>query len=133
MTIAEVLVIGLGGFIGAIVRFFISARMNKEEGMPFGTLTANLTGALLIGFLIGLDLPTLWTVFLVSGILGALTTFSTLMKELLQLWGSGRRQEALLYSILTFVLGVVLAYGGYVIGQFCLFAVCLGNLLTGIE
>ncbi|WP_060210061.1 fluoride efflux transporter CrcB [Sporosarcina koreensis] len=119
MTVAEVVVIGLGGFIGAIVRFFISARMNKEEGVPLGTMTANLTGALLIGFLIGLDLPTLWTVFLVSGILGSLTTFSTLMKELLQLWGSGRRKESLLYSLLTFVLGVILAFAGYVIGQLC--------------
>lgn len=119
MTVTEMVVIGLGGFIGAIVRFFISARMNKKEGMPFGTLTVNLTGALLIGFLIGLDLPNLWMVFLVSGILGALTTFSTLMKEVLQLWESGRRKETLLYSLVTFLLGVILAYGGYVIGQLC--------------
>ncbi|MCG7342539.1 fluoride efflux transporter CrcB [Sporosarcina sp. ACRSL] len=117
MTVVDAIVIGLGGFIGAVLRLLISARMNKKEGIPIGTLVVNLTGSLLIGFLIGLELPKLWTIFLVSGFLGAFTTFSTLMKELLQLWRSGKRKESLLYCTLSFVLGVVLAYGGYVIGQ----------------
>lgn len=117
MTVTEAVVIGLGGFVGAIIRFFISARMNKEEGLPVGTLAVNLTGSLLIGFLIGLELPKLWTVFLVSGFLGALTTFSTLMKELLQLWREGKRKESILYSIYTFGFGIFLAIVGFFIGQ----------------
>ncbi|MFS0690943.1 fluoride efflux transporter CrcB [Sporosarcina sp. 179-K 8C2 HS] len=119
MTVVEAIVIGAGGFIGAILRFYISARMNKEEGIPRGTLAVNMTGSLLIGLLLGLELPKLWTVFLVSGLVGALTTFSTLMKELIQLWKSGQRKEAILYSIWTFGLGSLLAYVGFVIGQFC--------------
>lgn len=119
MTAVEAVVIGLGGFIGAVLRFFISARMNKEEGLPLGTLAVNLTGSLLIGFLIGLELPKLWTVFLVSSFLGALTTFSTLLKELLQLWREGQRKESILYSIWTFGFGVFLAFVGFVIGQLC--------------
>ncbi|MFC5602327.1 fluoride efflux transporter CrcB [Sporosarcina koreensis] len=119
MTVAEAVVIGLGGFIGALLRFFISARMNKGEGIPVGTLAVNLTGSLLIGLLVGLDLPKLLTVFLVSGLMGALTTFSTLMKELIQLWKSGQIKEATLYSIWTFGFGALLAYVGFVIGQFC--------------
>lgn len=119
MTVVEAMVIGTGGFIGAVLRFFISARMNKEEGIPRGTLVVNLAGSLLIGLLFGLELPKLWTVFLVSGFVGALTTFSTLMKELIQLWRSGQRKEAILYSIWTFGFGAILAYVGFVLGQFC--------------
>ncbi|WP_432360090.1 fluoride efflux transporter FluC [Sporosarcina sp. UB5] len=118
MTVSEVLVIGLGGFIGAVVRFFISAKMNKVGRMPIGTMVVNLTGSLLIGLLIGLELPMLWTVFLVSGIMGALTTFSTLMKELLQLWSDGQRGKSIVYCMWTFVFGIALAYFGFVIGGF---------------
>ncbi|MCM3742556.1 CrcB family protein [Sporosarcina luteola] len=119
MTVVEAIVIGAGGFIGAVLRFFIAAMLNKEEGIPRGTLVVNMTGSLLIGLIFGFELPTLWTVFLVSGLAGALTTFSTLMKELIQLWRSGQRKETVLYSIWTFGCGALLAFLGFVIGQFC--------------
>ncbi|HEX5564742.1 MAG TPA: fluoride efflux transporter CrcB [Sporosarcina sp.] len=119
MIVAEAVVIGLGGFIGALLRFFISARMNKEEGIPVGTLVVNLSGSLLIGLLVGMELPKLWTIFLVSGLMGALTTFSTLIKELIQLWKSGQIKKTILYSIWTFGFGALLAYVGFVIGQYC--------------
>jgi len=117
MTIGEATVIGLGGFIGAVLRFFISARLNKGEGLPVGTLTVNWIGSFVIGLLIGLELPKVWTIFLVSGLLGSLTTFSTLMKEVLQLWKSGQRKRSILYSVWTFGLGIVVAYLGIVFGR----------------
>lgn len=117
MTVAEAVIIGLGGFVGAVLRYFISTRMNKENRLPMGTLAVNLMGSLLIGLIFGLELPKLWTVFLASGVMGALTTYSTLLKELLQLWKGGHRREALLYSMLTFGFGTVLAYAGFTIGQ----------------
>lgn len=117
MTVVELVAVGLGGFVGAVLRFFIAARMNNEEGMPFGTLVVNLTGSLLIGLLIGLELPTIWTIFLVSGFVGALTTFSTLIKELLLLWKGGQRNEFYLYIFYTLIFGLLFAYFGFIIGQ----------------
>lgn len=117
MTLAEAIVIGLGGFIGAVLRFVISSKFNNEEGIPMGTLAVNLAGSLLIGFLFGLQLPKLWTVFFVSGLLGALTTYSTLMKELLWLWECGKKKKAILYGLITFAAGIGLAYAGFVIGR----------------
>ncbi|MCM3710233.1 fluoride efflux transporter CrcB [Sporosarcina luteola] len=119
MTAAEAFAVGAGGFIGAVLRYFISTRMNKEKRIPMGTFAVNLVGSLLIGLIFGFELPKLWTVFLVSGLVGALTTFSTLMKELIQLWRSGQRKEAIFYSIWTFGFGTLLAYVGFVIGQLC--------------
>ncbi|MGN7388060.1 fluoride efflux transporter CrcB [Sporosarcina sp. SAFN-015] len=117
MTVVEAVVIGAGGFVGAILRFFISAKMNKEEGFPIGTLIVNLTGSFLIGLILGFELPLLWAVFLASGLMGALTTFSTLMKELIQLWKRNQRKKSILYSVLTLGLGAFLAYLGFIIGQ----------------
>ena len=117
MTVAEAIAVGLGGFVGALLRFFISERMNKEERLPSGTLLVNLTGSLLIGLIFGLELPKFWTIFLASGFVGALTTFSTLIKELLLLWRDGRRKESFLYIAYTLVFGILFAYLGYIIGQ----------------
>ncbi len=117
MTVIEVAAVGLGGFIGALLRFFIAIRLNKEEGMPLGTLVVNLIGSFLIGLLIGLELPRFWTIFLASGFVGALTTFSTLVKELLLLWSGGQRNEFYLYIVYTLVFGVLFAYLGIVFGQ----------------
>jgi fluoride exporter len=117
MTVIEVAAVGFGSFIGAILRYIISVRMNKEEGMPLGTLVVNLTGSLLIGLLIGLELPRFWTIFLASGFVGALTTFSTMIRELLVLWSGGKRKAFFLYFVYTLVFGILSAYVGFVIGQ----------------
>ena len=117
MTVIEVVAVGLGGFIGALLRFLIAIRLNKEEGMPLGTLIVNLIGSFLIGVLIGLELPRFWTIFLASGFVGSLTTFSTLIKEFLLLWRGGKRNEFYLYIVYTVVFGVLLTYIGIVFGQ----------------
>ena len=117
MTVTDMFAVGLGGFVGALIRFFIATRLNREGQMPFGTLVVNLTGSLLIGLILGLELPKFWTIFLASGFVGALTTFSTYIKELLLLWSAGQRKEFCFYIVSTLVFGVVFAYTGFVIGQ----------------
>lgn len=116
MTIADILLIATGGFIGAIVRYMVSEKLNKREGFPVDTLLVNLVGSFFIGFIFGLELSLVWTVFLVSGFVGALTTYSTLNKELILLWQSERKQTFFVYLFITYAVGIILAYTGYYMG-----------------
>ena len=81
----HVLFVAAGGALGAATRFLVSNAIQKrfaETSFPFGTLTVNVVGCFLIGcFLRSLDSTPIQSqelkLFLVSGFLGALTTFST--------------------------------------------------------
>ena len=117
MTFFELLMIGIGGFLGAVTRYFISSKMNAQKRIPKGTLLVNLTGALLIGIILGLGLPLWVTMLLVSGFAGALTTFSTMNKELIELWGNDEKHNAILYLLLTYGGGIALAALGYYIAE----------------
>ena len=86
MNFNLILAVGIGGFIGAIFRFSGSYYINKFLGasFPYGTLGVNVIGSFLIGFLslyfeqaIAPNLKAL----LITGMLGALTTFSTFSLE----------------------------------------------------
>lgn len=113
MTYFEVMLVGLGGFFGAVIRYFISKQWNNRDGFPVGTFFVNIVGSFLIGFIFGLELEQLWTFFLVSGLLGALTTFSTLQKELFELWSEEKKKVAIVYALLTYAFGIVAAMIGY--------------------
>ena len=113
MTLLEMSMIGVGGFIGAILRYGLSKKMNQER-FPFGTLVVNLVGALLIGLVLGSELSRLWVLLLASGLAGALTTFSTLHKELIELWHQKKR-KAISYGVITYGGGLFLAWMGYFI------------------
>lgn len=116
MTFLELAVIGLGGFIGAIIRYFTSVYMNHTARIPSGTLIVNLTGSFLIGIVFGWELSRLWTFFLASGFAGALTTFSTLNKELIELWRGNHKRKSVLYVFITLSGGILLAMLGYILG-----------------
>lgn len=88
----KLLVIGLGGFIGAIARYGLSALVHRRYmgAFPLGTLLVNVLGCLLIGMLMtlveeGRMLSPNARGFLVIGLLGAMTTFSTLAFETFEL------------------------------------------------
>ena len=91
------LAVGTGGFIGAILRFLISGWVQKSAGgfFPVGTLSVNVLGSLVIGFM-ALYFESVVAphqkAIVITGMLGALTTFSTFSLEtvmMLQggLWG----------------------------------------------
>jgi CrcB protein len=116
MTFLDMVMVGIGGFFGAIIRYLFAKRWNRIGKLPAGTLLANLIGALLIGIVFGLDLPMIWTFVLASGFAGALTTFSTLMKELIEYWRNGKKKQALGYFLYTYGGGMVLVIVGYMTG-----------------
>jgi CrcB protein len=99
------LAVAAGAVIGAWARFALALALNRSgQSLPWGTLAANLGGGLMIGAALALleRRPELaaWRPFLVTGVLGALTTFSAFSGESLGLLQRGAYGVALLHSAL---------------------------------
>lgn len=83
------LCVAAGAVGGAWLRWLLAARFNHlSTTLPLGTLAANLSGCLLIGIVLALNLPEHWKLLLATGFLGSLTTFSTFAAELSQRFGA---------------------------------------------
>lgn len=87
-SMRNVLIIGIGGFLGAVARYGIALWIGQRWGrsFPLGTFVINITGSLVIGFLMPLlterfMINPQWRLFLAVGFLGAYTTFSTFEYE----------------------------------------------------
>lgn len=109
----------LGGALGAGGRFWIGGVLLRQlgNGFPWGTFVVNLLGAFAGGFIAvwleGRGPPALyWRAFLIVGLLGGLTTYSALMIECLLYSRSSRTELALVYLLLTLVLGLGLVWAG---------------------
>ena len=117
----EILWVGLGGSIGAMMRLGLSSALNSKEGFPYGTLVANALGCFLLGFFgvyLNSKVPTPWKPFITTGCLGALTTFSTFSFETLQFILRAQWKTALFYLFLQILLGLSLSLLGLKIGQY---------------
>ena len=96
--------IAAGAIIVALIRWQLAAWFNPSwAALPLGTLLANLIGCFAIGAALALNLPTNIKLFLITGLLGSLTTFSTFAAELVQL--SQRQQWHNLLTALLLHLG----------------------------
>ena len=89
------LMVGTGGFLGACLRFFLSRRLSALSVFPFGTLLSNILAAFLIGLIIGFEreltaLSPNAKLFLTTGLLGGLSTFSTFSLETVQYLETGK-------------------------------------------
>jgi len=116
----QLLLIGTGGFIGSVARFLVSRLNTRVEwfSIPIGTLTVNVVGSLLIGFLIGISekspiLTVEWRMFLMVGLCGGFTTFSSFSGENLVLMRDGQFFPLFLYTGLSILLGFAAVYFGY--------------------
>ncbi len=85
---ANILIIGIGGFLGAVIRYSVAFWIGERWGrsFPLGTFIINVTGSFLIGLLMTLLTERFmvnpqWRLLLVVGFLGAYTTFSTFEYE----------------------------------------------------
>ena len=112
------LLIGLGGFCGAVLRYLLSLLpLSERIGFPVITLLINVAGAFLIGILAGLTLKnpaldTEWMAFLRIGLCGGFTTFSTFALETTVLFGSDRFGAGALYIGLSLLLGLGAVWAG---------------------
>ena len=105
-----ILAVSTGAALGALMRWGLSLSLNHLfPALPPGTLVANLVGGYLIGVAMafmgpGSTLPPEWRLFVITGFLGGLTTFSTFSAEVTTALQQGRLAWALA-SVSTHVLG----------------------------
>ena len=113
--------VGSGGFLGALCRYGLSGLVHRQAPLttfPYGTLTVNLLGCLLIGLLAGLVesrqlfAPEFRT-FALIGLLGGFTTFSTFGFETFAMLRDAEHVRALANIGLHVVLGLALVWVGY--------------------
>jgi CrcB protein len=107
MELSKVISIGMGGFIGAVSRYWLSGMAQRfSDRFPVGTLSVNLLGSFLLGLLATLFLEKMIVsqeirLFVLVGLLGAFTTYSTFSLETLNLLRGGEWQFAGLNILLT--------------------------------
>lgn len=119
LEIQKILFVGLGGSLGAMLRYFI-ARIFMAFGIagnfPTHTLVVNLAGCFLIGLLSSvfpsIEENQLTRLFLLTGIFGGFTTFSAFSIETIDLIRSGSALVAATYVVSSVVIGLVAVIAG---------------------
>ncbi|MEO8676961.1 MAG: fluoride efflux transporter CrcB [Casimicrobiaceae bacterium] len=115
----EFAAVGIGAAFGAWLRWGFSAWLNPRlPHFPLGTLAANLVGGYLVGlavayFLARHDLPPHWRLFVITGFLGGLTTFSTFSAEVTELLSRGEYATGLLLAATHLVGSLALTAAGF--------------------
>lgn len=113
----NLLLVGLGGGIGSILRYAVSLVIGTKY-FPYPTLAVNIIGCFVIGVVFAFSIRdeaflNSWKLFLASGICGGFTTFSAFSLENMGLLQSGKIGLALTYIGLSIVLGILATFGGY--------------------
>lgn len=118
------LLVAVGGSIGAIMRYGLSLFISQrwDTFFPLGTLIVNVSGCLAIAFLTvkGLESTALsptWRLFLIVGLGGAFTTFSSFSVETLLLLNDGLYYYALLNILSNVGIGLLAAVLGFTLGK----------------
>lgn len=122
----KILLIGAGGFVGTVLRYLVSGLahsfISAGSAFPYGTLVVNTLGCFLIGFFSGLvetrqlfDPET--RVFVLIGLLGGFTTFSSFGYETFALMRDGQTTAALSNIGLQVVLGLAAVWCGHVLAR----------------
>ncbi len=140
-NLSNILAVGIGGFIGSVIRYLIAVYFNTNFNsgfilnqhshnilkfifsFPIHTLLVNIIGSLLIGILIlyfklaEIESQSL-KLFMTTGLMGGLTTFSTFSFEVFELLKVGHVSIALIYIALSLGLGILFCYLGYSITSY---------------
>lgn len=118
------LLVGVGGFLGSVARFWLDGYVGERfgTGFPYGTFVINCTGSFLIGLVITLLAEKAhwnpnWRYLVAIGFIGAYTTFSTFEYETLRTMQDSRFLIGGLYVGLSVVVGFVAVWLGAVTGK----------------
>ncbi|HEU0164184.1 MAG TPA: fluoride efflux transporter CrcB [Thermomicrobiales bacterium] len=116
--------VGVGGFVGANLRYILGRIISDRWGssFPYGTFVINVTGAFVIGILMVIltertVADPLWRQLTVVGFLGGYTTFSSYTWEAVQLFDDGRWGPGLGYLIGSNLLGLLACAAGMIIAR----------------
>lgn len=120
--IRALLLIGVGSFVGGVARYLVSRGIHMWLGssLPWGTLTVNVLGCLILGAMYGLFergavMDQEMRLALTVGLCGGFTTFSTFVHENYRLLFDGNILAGIGYPVLSLVLGLLAAYLGHLI------------------
>ena len=123
----EILLVGLGGCLGALARYGLSKLLQPANPHPFfsaGTLTANVLGCMLMGFLVVLFAQDMeegyreaLVAFILTGFLGSLTTFSTFILEFFKLSQTPGVKLAFSHLAAHLCTGLFGLWAGHALGQ----------------
>ncbi|MEO6220412.1 MAG: fluoride efflux transporter CrcB [Ginsengibacter sp.] len=113
-----IIAVGIGSFIGGISRYLLSQLIQNKfpSAFPFGTLSVNIIGCFIIGLMFGFNernyISMEWYLFLVMGILGGFTTFSSFSIETIALIRNGQHWLALSYVSSSIFIGLLATFAG---------------------
>lgn len=121
----NILLVGIGGFVGAQARYGISSLFSRKFGtaFPFGTLFINIGGSFILGLFLALAARTVlaeaaFRLLIAVGFCGGYTTFSTYTYETLTLLREGHRTKGWLANLAgSFLTGLVGAFAGIWLGN----------------
>lgn len=126
MNIQSILLVGFGGGLGSILRYFLSTvihfKNSKFYHFPLGTFAVNILGGFFIGLLLGLSLKNNfitenWKWFLVTGFCGGFTTFSAFTNEGYLLLKNQQIGMFLFYFFISISFGLLATTIGYLISK----------------
>ena len=116
--------VGIGGFLGAIARFWLGGYVSAKMGsrFPYGTFVINCTGSFLIGFIVTLLAEKThwnanWRYLIPIGFIGAYTTFSAFEYETFRVIQDGEMLIACLNVVLSVVVGFLAVWLGVIAGR----------------
>ena len=119
--IKNFLLVGLGGGIGSMLRYAAGLLINSKY-FPYATLAVNIIGSFIIGIVLAMSIKDevitdQWKLFLATGICGGFTTFSAFSMENMELFQNGKPGMAVMYIMLSIVLGIGAAFLGFYLSR----------------
>lgn len=118
------LLVGMGGFIGSVLRYATGIAASKflKLSFPYGTFIVNILGCLLIGLILGTSekenwMNDNWRIFLAIGFCGGFTTFSSFAYENLSMLQHQNYSGFFLYTAGSLMLGLLAVWGGLILSK----------------
>jgi len=114
----KLFLLALGGALGTLARYGLNGVISERfVTFPLGTMVVNITGCFVIGLLAPLTLRSEWRLFLMIGVCGGYTTFSSFGLQTLNLARDGEWLFVALNIIGSNLLGLLATYAGWVCGR----------------